>query len=95
MEFSGLLKSFFDEPYDLEVSSSWYHDPDILPPYLSLDIRPKKKNFSYQVLFALDTLRVIEVTVVLRESESTTRLLPVALSESQKKDMRESIRKAQ
>lgn len=92
MEFSPLLRSFFDEPYDLEVSSSWYHERDILPPYLLLDIHPKKKDFRFQILFALETLSVIEVSVVLQESKTTKQELPIALSEDQKKQIRESIK---
>ncbi len=93
MDFSPLLKSFFDLPYDLEITSSWFHDPHILPPYLALHIHPKQKDYSYGVLFALDTLRVIEVTVVLHESKSTTQRLDIALSDGQKQDIRNSIRK--
>lgn len=68
MEFSPLLKSFFDLPHDLTLSASWYHESDILPPYLLLHILPKKKDFSFQLLINLDTLDLIEASVVLRNS---------------------------
>lgn len=94
MTFSPFLKSLFDEPHDLDISASWYHDTDLLPPYLCLRIRPKNKDFSYGLLLNLDTLDLIELYVTLRESESSERHLPIALSETEKQDIRKSIRKA-
>jgi hypothetical protein len=92
MTFSPLLKSFFDEPYELRISASWYHERSILPPYLLLHIQPKKtKDFSYNILINMDSLDVIELSVTLRESDSTSRDLPIALSEQQKEDLRKSI----
>jgi hypothetical protein len=39
----------------------------------------------------MDTLDVIEVSVTLRESDATSRHLPVALSDQQKEEIRKSI----
>jgi hypothetical protein len=92
MTFSPFLKSLFDEPHELRISASWYHERSTLPPYLLLHIQPKKKkDFSYSVLLDMDTLDVIEVSVTLRESDTTSRDLPVALSEQQKEEIRKSI----
>ncbi len=93
MTFSPLLKSLFDQPHELSLSASWYHDRSILPPYLSLTIQPKKKDFSYNLLLNLETLDLIELSVTLRESDVSTRNLPIALSDEQKADIRKSIRK--
>jgi hypothetical protein len=91
MTFSPFLKSLFDEPHELRISASWYHERSTLPPYLLLHIQPKKKDFSYSILLNMDTLDVIEVSVTLRESDATTRRLPVALSDQQKEGVRKSI----
>jgi hypothetical protein len=91
MTFSPFLKSLFDEPNELRISASWYHERSTLPPYLLLHIQPKKKDFSYSILFNMDTLDVIEVSVTLRESDATSRHLPVALSDQQKEEIRKSI----
>ena len=93
MTFSPLLKSLFDQPYDLKISASWYHDRKILPPYLLLNIQPKKKDFRYELLLSLDTLALVQLSVVLQESDSTTRRLPIALSDAEKEDIRKSIKK--
>jgi hypothetical protein len=93
MVFSPLLKSLFELPHELRLTASWYHDPKILPPYLVINIQPRRKDFSYQLLLNLDTLDLIEVSVKLRESEKSTRLLPIALSNEQKEDIRKSVRK--
>ena len=92
MKFSPLLKSLFDQPHELVISASWYHDPKILPPYISLHIKPKEKDFSYEILLNLETLELIEVTVTLRESATTTRRLPIALSDDQLQAIQKSIR---
>ena len=92
MTFSPFLKSLFDEPHEIRISASWYHERSTLPPYLLLHIQPKKKmDFSYSVLINMDTLDVIEVSVTLRKSDTTSRDLPVALSEQQKAEIRKSI----
>src|SRR5688500_17134089 len=69
MTFSPLLQSLFDQPHNLEISASWYHDKQILPPYITLLVHPKKKDFSYQILLNLETLQLVELSVILRESE--------------------------
>jgi hypothetical protein len=92
MTFFPLLKSLCELPHDLSITASWYHESGTLPPYLSLRIQPKGKDFSYSVLFDLDTLDVIKLSVTLQESESTSRILPVALSDRDKKAIRESIK---
>ncbi len=92
MKISGLLESFFDQPYDLQVHSSWYHDHHILPPYLELEIRPKKKDYGFEILLELHTLRLIKATVVLHEGHGTTQYIPSALEDFQKKLIRESVK---
>ena len=93
MAFSPLLKSFFDQPYDLRISASWYHDRKILPPYLLLSIQPKTRHFRYELLLSLDTLALLQLSVVLQQSDLTTRHLAVALSDVEKEDISKSIKK--
>jgi hypothetical protein len=93
MKFSPFLRSLLDQPHALGISASWYHERKILPPYLLLRIQPTKKDFSYELLLNLETLDVIELSVTLRESDSESRHLPIALSKQQKEDIRKSIQK--
>jgi hypothetical protein len=95
MAFSPLLKSLFDQPYDLRIFASWYHDRKILPPYLLLRIQPKKKDFRYELLLSLDTLTLVQLSKVIQESGSTSRHVPIALSDAEKEDIRKSINKIQ
>lgn len=92
MTFSPFLKNFFEQPHDLRISASWYHDSESLPPYILLRIQPKKKDFSYDLLFNLDTLDLIELSVVLQTSDSSMRYLPIALRDQWKEDIKRSIR---
>src|SRR6187401_844455 len=53
LAFPPSVKTLFEQPYDLRISASWYHRPETLPPYILLHIRPKKKDFSYEILLNL------------------------------------------
>lgn len=79
-EFSPFLKSLFQQPYDLELSASWYHERSILPPYLLIRILPNGKSYSHKILVDLDALRLIQVERVVREASGTIRHRGVALS---------------
>src|ERR1700722_19475063 len=71
MQFSPLIRSFFQrQPFNLQVLASWYHDdpPGELPPYLVLEITPKGRDYTYHVTLALDTLRLLDLSVALRSS---------------------------
>ncbi len=100
MVFPPLLRSFFQrQPYDLEVSASWYHGDDggTLPPYIVLQITPRGRDYSYSVALALDTLRLIDLSVSLRGSAGppetlTMQTLRIALTDFDKKQIDESIR---
>lgn len=93
MTFFPYLKQLLDQPHDLRITASWNHEPEgILPPYIGIHIQPKKKDYSYKLLLNLDTLDVIELSVILKTSDSKTLTLPLALDDRSKKDIRESIR---
>jgi hypothetical protein len=95
MEFSPFLSSFFRrQPYDLQVLASWYHEG---PPYLVLQITPKGRDYSYDVVLSLDTLRLLGLSVDLRSAKEppegfTMQTLPIELTDFQKKQIDESIK---
>ena len=99
MEFTPLLRSFFErQPYDLEVSASWYHDDadGTLPPYIVLQVTPKGRDYSYSVALALDTLRLIDISISLRGAAgppetNTMQTLQVALTEYEKQQIKKSV----
>src|SRR5690242_12416146 len=43
---------------DVRFRSSWYHDPSILPPYISMRIAKADGEAGYELLLNLDTLAV-------------------------------------
>jgi hypothetical protein len=95
IEFPPLLRSFFlRQPYDLEISASWYHEG---PPYLVLRITPKGRDYSYDLGFELDTLSV-DISVELRGFDSTAegwpnmQRLSIALDDFDKKQINDSIK---
>lgn len=93
MTFSPFLKNFFEQPHDLRISASWYHEPAIMmPPYMLLHIQPKKKNFAYELVLNLRTLEIIELYVVLHTSDSSKWHLPIRVRDELTKDITKSIR---
>jgi hypothetical protein len=100
VQFPSLLKTFFTrQPYDLQVSASWYHDnPDgSAPPYLNLEITPKGRDYTYIVSFALDTLHLQGIWVNLRGSRGppetfTMQTLQIALTEFEKKEFNDAVK---
>ena len=96
MEFTDFLKSLCEViagPEELKITASWYHTRNTLPPYMNLALQPKGKDFSYEILLNLDTLDVIEIKGVLRESKNTTRYLPIELGADRRKDIARSIKR--
>jgi hypothetical protein len=91
MTFSPFLQGLFDQPHELVIAASWYHDLHTFPPYISLRIKPKGKDFSYEILLNLQTLELMDVFVTLRESATYTRQLRIALSEEERRAIRASI----
>ena len=91
MTCSPLLGGLFDQPHDLQITASWYHDRRTLPPYLALKIQPKSKDFSYTILLALDSLEIIDLSVTLQESTYSRRHLRIALSEEERNAIKKSV----
>ena len=91
MTFSPYLQNLFEEPHELRIYASWKGTLP-LPPYIYLRIQPKEKDYSYELVFNLATLDVIELSVVLKTSPSKTWTLPIALNDRIKKEIRKSIR---
>jgi len=69
------------ESYNLRVTSSWYHQRSILPPYINFNVIPKNKDFSYSLLFGLEDLKVIEFQVITHPSKDVTAYHKVAITE--------------
>ena len=65
------------DAYELRLASSWYHEPEILPPYISIKVTPKGRHFTYSVLVNMAEMKVLEVELELKETDSVTRLIPV------------------
>jgi hypothetical protein len=86
--FVGMLESFFEDPHKLRLSASWYHEADILPPYIVFHIQPRGKDHEFKILLSLDTLRVIEADITLHRPHDTLQHLPIALDEIQQKLIR-------
>ena len=91
MTFSPFLKSLFDQSHELVISASWYHNSKTLPPYIQFSIQPRKKDSSYAILLNLETLELIQVSVTMRESATTTREVLIDLSDDQKQAIRRSL----
>lgn len=56
----------FEQKYEIDVVSSWYHDTSTLPPYIGLKLKPADQSFTYSLLFNLDTLELLKVSIKYR-----------------------------
>ena len=81
-ELSPWLKGLLEQPHELQISASWYHDTLLLPPYLLLSITPNGANYTYQIAVDMDAMRLINAKKALRESNTVTTLIPIELSAS-------------
>ena len=52
-----------NQEYAISIASSWYHKRSTLPPYIGLKLKPKGRTFTYSLLFNLETLEVIKVSL--------------------------------
>jgi len=42
-------------------SASWYHDPELLPHYIHMDIVTAENPFGCQIFFNLETLEIFQI----------------------------------
>ncbi len=76
--------------YKLMVTSSWYQQRSMLPPYINIGIKPEEKDFEYSLLFSLEDLKVIEFTVITHEDEFTTSYHSVKINQECMKEIDKS-----
>jgi len=88
------LQTLFYFPHDLHISASWYHDPKILPPYILLRIQPKTRQFQYEILFNLESLKLIHVEIRLEHEDRSTQNLELAIPGEVRKSMDASVETA-
>lgn len=69
------------ESYDLMVTSSWYHQRSTLPPYINFRVKPKNKDFEYELLFSMNDLKPISFQVVTRPDARSLNYHTVEIGE--------------
>jgi hypothetical protein len=92
--FPACVLKYFpnDDQYDIKITSSWYHDLSILPPYLSISIQPRGKDYSFDLLFDMDTLKPIKFEIQIRQPNMTS-FHELVISDSCRKSIEESYTK--
>lgn len=57
------VKEFFKnyKDYRITFSASWYHDPELLPHYIVMDIVSAYHPYGCQVFFDLETLEIFQI----------------------------------
>lgn len=57
------IKEFFKDykDYDISFSASWYHNSELLPHYIHMDITTAENPYGCQVFFNLETLEIYQV----------------------------------
>lgn len=81
------------DDFTFTVSSSWYHDFSLLPPYINLNIVPADSDATYRLVFSLDDLSLLEfatVEVIKEGDYQTWQQKSVDLDQSCLDDLRNS-----
>jgi hypothetical protein len=91
MIFAPYIEAFFtEENCKLEFFASWYHNIDLLPPYLLIRITPVDRDYYYELHFGLDSLDLIEAKVVTCQKDGS-RLFWIDIPDFSMKEIKESI----
>ena len=92
MKLIPYFQSLFpkDGKYAIHFSASWYHDPNLLPPYLIVRIEPEGRQFKYELVLNLRDLSVVHFEVVVELDKNAIRYFPVDLS-ARMKEIKESV----
>ncbi len=75
VELPECLSVLFHKAVRLDMSASWYHDPEVLPYYLSIDLPtkvPGRKTYGFDgwsILIALETAEIIRVQAMFQSHE--------------------------
>ncbi len=93
MHFTPYLRAFFSGEHasDLRITASWYHERQVLPPYICIEIFPRQRDFSYALLFNLETMDLIRAEVVVRASTNAGRSFRIDIAEEERDRIRQSI----
>lgn len=93
------IKEFFKnyKGYNITFSASWYHDTELLPHYIHMDIFTVENPYGCQVFFNLETLEIFQIfkPEIIFNKDETNRYLfnKQVISEECNKSILDSITK--
>lgn len=66
LDFPSCVSKYFrtDSNSKVTAKASWYHEFDLLPPYITIEVQPKNRDYRFDLMFSLDTVRPIEFQVL-------------------------------
>jgi len=93
--FPPCVTTYFpnSEKYKLLITSSWYHSSELLPPYIVFHIRPQNRDYNYELVFELDTLKPYHFLIHAKKSNSVSAMNKIEINESCEKSIATSILK--
>lgn len=94
MVFPPALANLFpaDRKYDLRLAASWYHSPDLLPPYLSFEIEMRGQKRGYNLLINLDSLAIIQAEVAEWQTPDLKTYKPLKFTPEQEKEIEKAVK---
>lgn len=73
-------------PYDLSFSASWYHGlSSTLPPYLQIRITPKERDFCFEIIVDIQSLKILEANMIVSLSPNSKQRVPIAINSGKEK----------
>ena len=90
--FPQCVSRYFPEndKFELFITSSWYHDLKNIPPYMVIRIQPLKKEYTYELVFELDTLKIHHINIRVTESDTVTAIHELKIDDNCKEDIKNS-----
>ena len=81
MEFPPFLKALLPKPEDSEYlfAASWYHNKELMPPYLNIRVKAKGGEFRHAILIDLASLKIFAVTKLTPQADGSVERKPIDL----------------
>ena len=80
--FPPCVAKYFEVPNaKFTIGASWYHNTELLPPYIHLNIESEEQGYKYHLLFNLNNLKPIEFRVDIKHTANSTYLHELVIDE--------------
>lgn len=77
--------------FNITSGSSWYHKQKNPPPYIYFDLKPRGQDYSFRLMFALDSLELLSLGIHFYASNGSIYRDGLAVYDSCRNDVKNAI----